>query len=96
MIHPQTLPTDTQVVAGFLLNRQKRLMARIVHECAAESGVPAQDIMGRSQKAKVAHARHVAMFLIHRKGHSLSEIGRFFGRDHTTVMAAVRKVEAML
>jgi chromosomal replication initiation ATPase DnaA len=44
----------------------------------------------------VAFARHVAMYLCkQRLKCSFPELGRAFGnRDHTTVMSAVRKIEA--
>lgn len=38
--------------------------------------------------------RHIAMFLARETGASLPEIGRHFGRDHTTVLHAIRAVAA--
>ncbi|GJM02810.1 MAG: hypothetical protein DHS20C08_13110 [Rhodomicrobium sp.] len=45
-------------------------------------------------KAQIAFARQVAMYLAHIIcGISLTEVGRFFGRDRTTVSHACRLVE---
>jgi hypothetical protein len=45
-------------------------------------------------KAQIAFARQVAMYLAHIIcGLSLTEVGRFFGRDRTTVSHACRLVE---
>jgi chromosomal replication initiation ATPase DnaA len=43
----------------------------------------------------VAHARHVAMYLCYKRAKvgSYPDVARAFRRDHTTVMAAVEKVE---
>ncbi|MDA8232834.1 MAG: hypothetical protein M0006_16000 [Magnetospirillum sp.] len=55
-------------------------------------------IRGRRSTVAVIRARHVAMFLAHRllPVKSSVEIGRAFHRDHTTVLAAVAKVEAQV
>jgi chromosomal replication initiator protein len=54
------------------------------------------DLTSKDRHKSVAFARHVAMYLCkQRLKCSYPEIGRAFGnRDHTTVMSAVRKIEA--
>lgn len=54
------------------------------------------DLVSKDRHKSVAFARHVAMYLCkQRLSCSFPEIGRAFGnRDHTTVMSAVRKIEA--
>lgn len=54
------------------------------------------DLLSKDRHRSVAFARHVAMYLCkQRLRASFPEIGRAFGgRDHTTVMSAVRKIEA--
>lgn len=56
------------------------------------------ELTGDSRRAENVYPRHVAMYLAHKfTGHSLKAIGRAFGnRDHTTVLHATRKIEAML
>ncbi len=58
--------------------------------------VKATDLQSRRRTNAIAHPRQVGMYLARRiTRHSLEEIGGFFGgRDHTTVLHAVRKVEA--
>ena len=55
------------------------------------------DLLSKDRHKSVAFARHVAMYLCkQRLKCSFPELGRAFGnRDHTTVISAVRKVEAM-
>ena len=61
---------------------------------AGKFGVAVADIMGRKRTPKVSRARQVAMAGMHHAGFSLCEIGRFFERDHGTVMHAIKTVKA--
>ena len=53
------------------------------------------DLQSKHRQRSIALPRQVCMFLARRcTRHSLEEIGGFFGgRDHTTVMHAIRSVE---
>jgi chromosomal replication initiator protein len=55
------------------------------------------DLLSKDRHKSIAFARHVAMYLCkQRLKCSFPELGRAFGnRDHTTIMSAVRKVEAL-
>jgi len=59
--------------------------------------VETADMLSKARHRSVSRARHIAMFLCRQRLKcSFPEIGRAFAnRDHTTVMSAVRKVEAM-
>ena len=56
--------------------------------------VKLSDLQGKRRQKSIAHPRQVCMYLARRlTNHSLEEVGGFFGgRDHTTVMHAVRTV----
>jgi chromosomal replication initiator protein len=55
------------------------------------------DVLGKDRHRSVAQARHVAIYLCRQRLKcSYPELGRHFGhRDHTSVMHAVKKVEAL-
>jgi len=57
-------------------------------------GVSLQDILSIRRNENIVHARHVAIYLARSTTtHSLPVIGRLFGgRDHTTILHAVRKI----
>ena len=56
----------------------------------------AADLLSKDRHKTTAFARHVAMYLCkQRLSVSFPELGRAFGKDHTTVISAVRKVEAL-
>jgi len=59
--------------------------------------VATDDMLSKARHRSVSRARHIAMFLCRQRLKcSYPEIGRAFAnRDHTTVMSAVRKVEAL-
>lgn len=57
-------------------------------------GISHCDLMSRRRGRLQAVPRQVAMWLSrHTLPHTLPEIGRAFDRDHTTVIAAIRRVE---
>ena len=60
-------------------------------------GISRADILSHRRTAKVVFARQIAMYLAKTLTlRSLPEIGRRFGgRDHTTVLHAVRKIEGL-
>jgi chromosomal replication initiator protein len=62
---------------------------------AAQSwGVSVESITAHGRSQSVADARALAMWIVRRTfGYSYPELGRIFERDHTTCMAAVRKVD---
>jgi chromosomal replication initiator protein len=70
---------------------------RIREAVAEESGVTAQQLVGRSRRRTVCLARHVAIYLARRLTHaSLSEVGGAFGGlSHSTVKHAADKIGAL-
>lgn len=69
------------------------LAMRDIKVIAELHGVDIEGVVGPSRKRKHAHARFEAMAHIRETyGWSLSRIGRLFsGRDHTTVLNAIRR-----
>ncbi len=76
-------------------SRRAPSLEDIVATVAAELGISGQQLRGRGRGPAVVWARHLAMYLARElTDASLPEIGRAFGgRNHTTVLHAVRRVE---
>jgi chromosomal replication initiation ATPase DnaA len=78
--------------------RQRTLAAccqdgiRILHQVAESFGTTPADILGRNRDPRITRARRVAMAGLLAEGHTLTNVGRFFERDHTTVRSAVAKL----
>ena len=67
-------------------------MTTIAREVALRTGVPVEAMQGPSRVAWITEARHEAMYRCRHEAHcSLTMIGRYFNRDHTTVLHAIRK-----
>lgn len=72
-------------------------IAEIKSRIANEFGIRVEDIDSRRRQASLAHPRQLAMFLARRHtGASLQDIGAAFGRDHSTVLHALRMIETKL
>jgi chromosomal replication initiator protein len=55
--------------------------------------VPIADILGPNRRPPIATARHEAVWRVRlATGWSLPRLGRFFKRDHTTVLHSIRKM----
>lgn len=62
-------------------------------------GVTYGQVIGPSRSIPVVEARHTCMLVVHRERPDLSfpQLGAIFGgRDHTTILSAVRKMEKRL
>ena len=67
----------------------------ILDETAKYFSLSSADLMSKSRSRPLTQARHIAMYLTREcTGLSLLKIGEIFGgRDHTTVLHGIRKVE---
>jgi chromosomal replication initiator protein len=70
----------------------------IMHAVGEFYGVKMSDLQSKRKQQSIARPRQVCMFLARKHTrHSLEEIGGYLGgRDHTTVMHALKAVEARL
>lgn len=68
---------------------------RIIKECAIEAGLTITDLCSKGRVKPLARARQFAMWRIAKETSlSLPQIGRLLCRDHTTVLYAIRVVNA--
>lgn len=58
---------------------------------AAKYGLKPHEMKTRRRSNTYTHPRYEVMYLAKEEGHSLSQIGRFYGFDHTTVMNGIRR-----
>ena len=71
------------------------LIDRVLSEVSSYFGLTAEDLCSKKRTAEIAMARQIAMYAIREMAAvSLTQIGDVFGgRDHTTVMHSIHKVE---
>jgi chromosomal replication initiator protein len=93
-----TLETTQEVLRDLLRANERRVtIEEIQKQVAGHFNVRVSDMHSDRRSRVVARPRQVAMYLAKQlTQRSLPEIGRKFGgRDHTTVMHAVRRVEEL-
>ncbi|BBB99379.1 hypothetical protein M2192_001178 [Bradyrhizobium elkanii USDA 61] len=94
-------PIPNAVIAGackiafppIIINQIEAIQRAVLREYP---GLTMADMKSSRRTAKIVNARQIAMYLAKKiTSRSLPDIGRRFGgRDHTTVLHAVRKIEA--
>jgi len=93
-----TLETTHQVLRDLVRANDRRVTVEDIQKKVAEHfNIKVSDMFSARRSRVVARPRQIAMFLAKKlTTHSLPEIGRKFGgKDHTTVMHAVRRVEEL-
>lgn len=71
---------------------------RILKIVCENLGVDPEDVKSKTRKGEIAQARHIFCYLAYTSatGHTLTEIGRFIGRDHATVLHSRNKIKDFL
>ena len=81
IVDPGNIPNDA-VVEKVLLRVSKKY------------GVSIEDLKSKKKTDRIASARHVAIYVIRKlTDMSLKEIGKIFGRDYSTIISSINKVE---
>jgi chromosomal replication initiation ATPase DnaA len=69
-----------------------KVLDEVIDTAAQYFGVTCEEMVGRSRKQPLVHFRQIAMSVAYLGPSNLPEIGRAFGRDHTTVLYAIENV----
>lgn len=90
-IHPTFTEADHTAIRGI---HGRATVRTIIADVAQVSGIAPSSITGPCRAVEFVRARDVVCYIASREGMSYSQIGRVLNRDHTTVMAAVRRERA--
>lgn len=77
----------------FITPRERRIAE--LEPVVAKYGVTMADVLSRNQTKIVVRARREVAKILKGKEWSYTEIGRFLGRDHTTIIYLVRTENAL-
>ncbi len=81
IVDPGNIPNDAMV-------------EKIILHVSKKYGVSVDDIKSKKKTDSIAGARHVSIYIIRKLTDlSLKDIGRIFGRDHSTIISSVNKIE---
>ncbi len=94
-----SLEQAQSMLQGMMNNKKKGVTVKKIVSLVAEFyNVTGEDLIKQSRRQEFVKPRQIAMFLARQElSSSFPSIGEFFGgRDHTTVMHAVEKIQNML
>jgi len=93
-----TVDLAQDVLAGLWGEDEKTItIEHIQAKASAFFGLRLADMRAKGRTHAVAFPRQIAMYLARQLTHaSLAEVGRAFGKDHTTVLHAVDKIQTLL
>lgn len=81
IVDPGNIPNDAMV-------------EKILIHVSKKYGVSVDDIKSKKKTDSIAGARHVSIYVIRKLTDlSLKEIGKVFGRDHSTIISSINKIE---
>ncbi len=81
IVDPGNIPNDVMV-------------EKILLHVSKKYGVPIEDIKSKKKTNSIAGARHIAIYIIRQcTDLSLKEIAKVFGRDHSTLVSSINKIE---
>ena len=91
-------PVRIPVVVNFSLQAladSASKLDRLLHACCLHFETKPLDIKSDCRQYRLANCRHMFAYLAHTLyGKNHSEIGRYLGRDHSTILYGVSKVRA--
>jgi chromosomal replication initiator protein len=98
MARPLSSELIAEVIPGGRSSSQPTSVEEIQQRVAERFGISRAELVGSSRAATPLRARQVAIFLTREMTElSLPQIGRLYGgRDHTTVLNSLRRVEASI
>ena len=85
-----------RLMEDLLLEQKKEEVTpqKVVASTAYFYGIRDADILGKSQSRECAHPRQIAMYFCREKlSWPYTKIGKFFQRDHSTVITSVKQIQ---
>lgn len=94
---PMNIATAQSAISDIINNDQPApvTVEKIIEEVGRTYGVSPEDILSQKRKAAISTARHISMYIVREiTDLSMIAIGQTFGgRDHSTVVYALKQVE---
>jgi chromosomal replication initiator protein len=79
----------------FNSSKQPNISPETIQKLVADHfSLSIKDLKNKNRKQNIVHPRHLSMFLIRElTEYSTTEIGNYFGRDHSSVIHAIKNIE---
>lgn len=89
-----TIEDMLDIFDGMATTRRGISTQHIVSTVSSHYQVTSADVLGVSRKAEIVLPRQISIYFCKKiLGLSLMEIGRYFNRDHSTIMSSIKKIE---
>jgi chromosomal replication initiator protein len=90
-----TIDEVDQIVGMVFLKNTKQIDIRLIqHEVEGYFNISHADMLGPRRSKDISHPRQIAMYLSRRLTmKSYPDIGKLFGKDHSTVIYAIKNIE---
>ena len=101
LVRTPSKEVSKELVLSLLQGAKKRTQAAspdaVIEAACNYYNIKTTQIKGSKRDASLVRARHICMYLLKEQGLTLVEIGNLLGgRDHTTVMHGVEKIEFLI
>jgi len=93
---PPTVEAASTILKDLLQRESDKAVTpeKVVKTLSEHFGVKSEDLVGKSQMREFALPRQIAMYLCREAlKMPFKTIGKFFGRDHSTVMSSVKQIQ---
>ncbi len=90
-----TIDLAFQCISDMIVGSEPVAMTadKIIGKVSQKYGVSIEDLKSSKRTKHIAHARHVAVYLLRElTDMSLPQLGKYFGRDHTTILNSHKTV----
>jgi hypothetical protein len=67
-----------------------------IEEFSAITGIPPRELLGRSSTRRLNSARQLLWLRLREEGYTTTEIGKRFGRNHSSVVSGVKTVRNLI
>jgi chromosomal replication initiation ATPase DnaA len=68
----------------------------MITEFAAKTGIPTDEILGRSKLRRIAEVRMLYWYILSLNDFGVAEIARLCEKNHATIIHGIRKIEGLL
>lgn len=77
--------------------QQEEAAEKIIERICDYYGVDVERILASTRIQPIAQIRHICMFIVKEKtGMTVVSIGKYFNRDHTSILHAIKRVQDLI
>ena len=90
--------TTSELLINIHLHSMKKpaTLQNIIKAVEDISGVSEDEIKGNDRHGDIIPARHICYYFARKSGYTLKDIGKYFNRDHSTVIKGIKSAEDRL